>query len=78
MGRFGGREGKACFLREGMATYRAGGDAIEFGPGQADHAIVNLSGHTYQAHGAVLRAAGHCVYITGYTPFRKVITIRGV
>jgi hypothetical protein len=61
-----------------MATYRVGEDAIEFGPGQADHEIVSLSGHTYQAHGAVLRAAGNCVYITGYTPFRKVITIRGV
>jgi hypothetical protein len=70
-------EGKALFLEDGMATYRVGEDAIEFGPGQADHEIVGLSGHTYQAHGAVLRAAGNCVYITGYTPFRKVIAIRG-
>lgn len=76
--RFGGSEGKALFLKEGMGTYRVGGDAIEFGPGQAGHTMVSLSGHTYQAHGAALRAAGHCVYITGYTPFRKVVTIRGV
>jgi hypothetical protein len=71
-------EGKALLLKDGMGTYRVGEDAIEFGPGQADHEIVSLSGHTYQAHGAVLRAAGNCVYITGYTPFRKVIAIRGV
>jgi hypothetical protein len=54
-----------------------GDDAIEFGPGQAEHELINLSGHTYQAHGASLRASGSCVYITGYTPFNKVITIRG-
>jgi hypothetical protein len=77
-GRFGGAEGKAFFLKEGMGTYRVGDDVIEFGPGQSDHEVINFSGHTYQAHGAVLRAAGNCLYITGYTPFRKVITIRGV
>jgi hypothetical protein len=76
-GRSGG-EVKALFLKDGMGTYRVGEDAIEFGPGQADHEIAGLSGHTYQAHGAVLRAAGTCVYITGYTPFRKTIAIRGV
>ncbi|QOY89010.1 hypothetical protein [Paludibaculum fermentans] len=73
-----GGEGKALFLAEGMGSYRVGGEGIEFGPGQAEHEVISLSGHTYQAHGAVLRAAGNCVYITGYTPFRKVITIRGV
>ncbi len=75
---FGGGAGKAFFLKEGLGTYQVGDDVIEFGPGQADHEVISLSGHTYQAHGATLRAAGHCVYITGYTPFRKVITIRGV
>lgn len=78
VGRFGGGEGKASFLKEGMGTYRVGGDVIEFGPGQADHTMISLSGHTYQAHGAQLRAAGSCVYITGFTPFKKVIAIRGV
>jgi hypothetical protein len=77
-GRGGGAEGKAQFLTEGLGTYRVGEAGIEFGPGQADHEVISLSGHTYQAHGTVLRTAGHCVYITGYTPFRKVITIRGV
>lgn len=77
-GGFGGGAGKASFLKEGMGTYRAGDDTIEFGPGQADHGMTNLSGHTYQAVGASLRTVGNCVYITGYTPFKKVITIRGV
>jgi hypothetical protein len=77
-GGFGSGAGTASFLKEGMGTYRAGDDTIEFGPGQADHGMVNLPGHTYQATGASLRAAGNCVYITGYTPFKKVITIRGV
>ncbi|MGJ5818770.1 hypothetical protein [Paludibaculum fermentans] len=77
-GQFGGGAGQSPFLKEGMGTYRVGSDGIEFGPGQADHEVINLSGHTYQAHGAALRAAGNCIYITGYTPFRKVITIRGV
>ena len=69
---------KAWFLKEGVGTYRVGTDAIEFGPGLSEHNVINLSGHTYQAHGARLRAPGSCVYITGYTPFRKVITIRAV
>jgi hypothetical protein len=78
IGRFGGGESKASFLKEGLGTYRVGDDTIEFGPGQADHTVISLSGHAYQAHGAQLRAAGNCIYITGYTPFKKVITIRGV
>lgn len=76
--RFGAAESKAVFLKSGMATYRVGDDAIEFGPGQADHTFINLGGHTYQAHGATLRTAGNRVYITGFTPLRKVLTIRGV
>jgi hypothetical protein len=77
-GRAGAGESKITFLTAGMGTYHVGEDAIEFGPGQADHESVNLSGHTYQAHGGSLRASGNCIYITGYTPFRKVITIRRV
>ena len=69
---------KALFLKEGTGRYRVGDDVIEFGPGQADHSFTNLSGPSYAAHGAPLKAAGTRVYITGYTPFEKVITIRGV
>jgi hypothetical protein len=83
-GTFGGavqematQSSKAYFLKEGMGTYRVGDDTIEFGPGQADHQITDMSGHTYSAHGGVLRASGSCIYITGMTPFQKVITIRG-
>jgi len=71
-------ERKPLLLKEGMGAYRVGNDVIEFGPGQGDHEVINLAGHTYQSHGATLQAPGNCVYITGYTPFRKVITIRGV
>jgi hypothetical protein len=77
-GRAGAGESKTAFLTAGTGTYRVGEDAIEFGPGQADHESVNLAGHTYQAHGGSLRASGNCIYITGYTPFRKAIVIRGV
>jgi len=71
-------ETKVLFLKEGTGSYTVGSDVIEFGPGQADHEFINLSAHTYQAHGATLRATGARVYITGFTPFWKVITIRGV
>lgn len=69
---------KNFLLKEGTGRYRVGDDTIEFGPGQAEHQFLNLSGHSYAAHGATLRAAGSCVYITGFTPFHKVITIRGM
>jgi hypothetical protein len=74
----GNTQDKPLFLKKGMGVYRVGDDAIEFGPGKADHEIINLSGHTYQAHGTVLRTAGNRVYLTGYTPFRHVISIRSV
>jgi len=69
---------RAFLLKDGVGRYRVGDDAIEFGPGQADHEFLNLSGHSYMAHGASLRAAGTCVYITGFTPFQRVITVRTV
>jgi hypothetical protein len=68
-------ETKALLLTEGTGRYRVGDDAIEFGPGQGDHQSLNLSGHSYAAHGAMLRAEGRCVYLTGYTPFKKTIVI---
>jgi hypothetical protein len=71
------RDGKVLVLKEGLGRYRVGTDVIEFGPGQADHQSFNLSGHSYAAHGAALRANGLCVYITAFTPLRRVLTIRG-
>jgi hypothetical protein len=69
---------KVYLLKEGTGTYRVGDDAIEFGPGAAEHQMLNLSGPSYAAHGASLKAAGTCVYITGFTPFRNVMTIKGI
>ncbi len=66
---------KIYLLREGFGKYVMGEATIEFGPGQAEHDRTNLSGHSYQAHGATLRPAGTCVYITGFTPFQKTLTI---
>jgi hypothetical protein len=69
---------KVVLLKEGTGRYRVGDDVIEFGPGQAEHQSPIPSGPSYAAHGATLRAAGTCVYITGFTPFKNVITIKGV
>jgi hypothetical protein len=74
----GADNSKVFLLTSGMGTYRAGKDVVEFGPGEAAHRFLNLSGHTYSAHGATLRADGTRVYITGFTPFRRVLTIRGL
>ena len=69
---------KVYFLKDGVGRYRVGDDVIEFGPGQAEHQQINLSGPSYAAHGATLRARGTCVYLTGFTPFQKVVTIKPV
>jgi hypothetical protein len=69
---------KVLLLKEGNLRYQAGNDIIEIGPGQAEHQMLNLSGPSYAAHGATLRAAGKRVYITGFTPFQKTIMIRGI
>jgi len=66
------------FLKDGMGIYRLEGDAIEFGPGLAEHRFVNLSGPSYTAHGAALAAGGNCAYIAGFTPFRRVVTVRAL
>ena len=62
-------------LKQGNGRYTAGDDAIEFGPGEAEHEWINLSGSSYLAHGATLRPNACCVYITGFTPFLKTVTI---
>ena len=65
-------------LEEGTGFYRLGPDAIEFGPGEAAHELLDLSGHSYRAHGATLTPVGERVYVMGLTPFRKTLTIRGI
>jgi hypothetical protein len=71
-------KGRTFVLKEGMGRYRAGEDVIEFGPGQVEHERFDMSGSSYVAHGAHLQTSGYCVYITGFTPFRKTLTIRAV
>ncbi len=66
---------KIYLLREGTGRYTVGENTIEFGPGSIEHEELNLSGSSYLAHGATLRPNGICLYITGFTPFRRTLTI---
>lgn len=66
---------KLYLLREGTGRYTLDDRTIEFGPGEAKHEWINLSGSSYLAHGAILRPNGICVYITGFTPFKRMLTI---
>jgi hypothetical protein len=52
----------AWLLERDFGVYRAGGDAIRFGPGAAPHLLTQL-------RGAEPKLPGPSVYITGYTPF---------
>jgi len=69
--RDGGAQGRALFLKYGMGAYRLGDDVIKFGRGHTDHEVIDLFRAHLPAHGTVLRTAGSCVHITGYTPFRN-------
>ena len=55
-------------LDRGQGTYRFGGHEIRFGPGDAPHRYVQL-------RGAEPRLPGLSVYITGFTPFERVIEV---
>jgi hypothetical protein len=54
--------------REGR--YRLGRNVIRFGPGDAPHTYTQL-------RGAEPRLPGQSVYITGFTPFDRTLTIEG-
>lgn len=56
-------------LKEGFGEYRVGADTIRFGPGHAEHQWVQL-------RGAEPALPGTGVYLTGYTPFQHVLTLR--
>jgi hypothetical protein len=66
---------KLWTLGDGMGKYTVGGDAIEFGPGGAEHRFLNLESPSYTAHRGSVRVAGNAVYLTGYTPFRRVVRV---
>ena len=58
----------AYFLEEGSGTYQVGDQTITFGPGAVTH-------KWSQMRGTLPKQEGHSVYITGFTPFRQVITV---
>jgi hypothetical protein len=70
------KESRIFLLKDGSGKYTVGQDAIEFGPGGSAHRFLNLEGHTYTAHRGSLKPSGHCVYITGLTPFQRAVFIR--
>lgn len=55
-------------LADGAGVYRAGRNSIRFGPGAAPHRYVQL-------RGAEPRLPGESVYVTGFTPFDRTITL---
>ncbi len=58
----------AFLLAEGSGRYVVGDDAIEFGPGQADHRWTQL-------RGALPKWDGQSVYLTGFTPFKTTLSL---
>ena len=58
----------AFLLKSGTGRYVLGEDAIEFGPGRAEHTYT-------QVRGALPKWDGLSVYLTGVTPFKAVLTI---
>ncbi len=58
----------AFLLEKGMGRYRAEGQEIMFGEGQADHGWTLL-------RGALPKPNALSVYLTGFTPFRKRLTL---
>ena len=69
---------KVFLLKDGIARYGVGEDTIEFGPGEGAHRFIDFSGPSYAAHGATLKPPGTRVYITGITPFKRVVTVRAL
>jgi hypothetical protein len=63
------------FLRQGTGNFRVGDDVITFGPGQADHEMVRLEGVSFEVPQRPSPPDRYKVYVTGFTPFRKTLTI---
>jgi hypothetical protein len=63
------------FLRQGTGRFHVGDDVITFGPGQADHETVRMEGATYDLRQGPSQPDRFRVYITGFTPFKKTLTI---
>lgn len=54
----------AFLLKEGNGIYRLEGDVVTFGGGSTAHEWTTI-------RGALPKPDGQCVYITGFTPFKK-------
>jgi hypothetical protein len=63
------------FLRQGTGRFRVGNDVITFGPGRADHEMIRTEEAWYDTNQRASKPDHYRVYITGLTPFRKMITI---
>lgn len=63
------------FLRQGTGRYKVGNDVITFGPGQADHEMAGMGRPPNEAYSENLQPDRYHVCITGFTPFRKTLTI---
>ncbi len=59
---------KAYLFKENKGTYTVGKDTIQFSSGRLEHKAVQL-------RGAVAAMDAPTVYVTGFTPFRHVITL---
>ncbi|HYO83523.1 MAG TPA: hypothetical protein VES20_19130, partial [Bryobacteraceae bacterium] len=58
-------------LDAGHATYRVGEHAVRFGPGVTAHMYTQL-------RGAAPKLPGLSVYITGFTPFDRIVDFEAV
>ncbi|MFT4566770.1 MAG: hypothetical protein ACI9FN_001731, partial [Saprospiraceae bacterium] len=56
------------YIEGDQATYRIGKDAIQFGPGIAEHKWT-------QMRSVLPKQEGMSVYLTGYTPFKHTLTL---
>ena len=61
-------ENGAFLFKEGKGKYRFEDDEIEFGIGHVEHEWIRI-------RGGLEKPDGDCVYLTGFTPFKKKITI---
>lgn len=60
------QDANAYLLTEGNGMYRFDDNTVAFGPGEAAHEWITI-------RGGLPKPDGQCVYITGFTPFRKRI-----
>lgn len=63
-----GNDENTFLLRSGSGKFTVNNDTLEFGPGVAENDWTAI-------RGALPKPGGKCVYITGFTPFKKIITI---